>query len=228
MGADTALNNIIDAVDRIKQSAVASRRTFIVEVMGRYCGYLALMSALATGAERVYMHEEGVTLNDLVQDTEALITGFKRGKRVGLIIRNEMANEIYSTSFMKALFEEEGGDIFDVRQAISGHLQQGGDPSPFDRILATRLAAKCVDFLAEQILSPEPMSAVIGQVRGEVRFTDLRDVSRLLNRKYGRPKKQWWMDLRPIAKTLAQSAPRSQNGRVQTLDDRPGFPTSSV
>ncbi len=70
---------------------------------------------------------------------------------MGLIIRNEMANEIYSTSFMNALFEEEGGDLFDVRQAILGHMQQGGDPSPFDRILATRMAAKCIIFMEEQI-----------------------------------------------------------------------------
>ncbi len=72
IGADTALNSIVQAVDKIKQSAVASRRTFVVEVMGRYCGYLALMSALATGAERVYIHEEGVTLKDLVEDTSQL------------------------------------------------------------------------------------------------------------------------------------------------------------
>ena len=65
IGADTALNNIVEAVDKIKQSAVAPRRCFVVEVMGRYCGYLALMSGLATGAERVYLHEEGVTLHDL-------------------------------------------------------------------------------------------------------------------------------------------------------------------
>ena len=61
IGADTALNNIVEAVDKIKQSAVASHRCFVVEVMGRYCGYLALMSGLATGAERVYLNEEGVT-----------------------------------------------------------------------------------------------------------------------------------------------------------------------
>ena len=59
IGADTALNSIVEVVDKIKQSAVALNRCFIVEVMGRYCGYLALMSAIATGAERVYMHEGG-------------------------------------------------------------------------------------------------------------------------------------------------------------------------
>ncbi len=207
IGADTALNNIVQAVDKIKQSAVASRRTFIVEVMGRYCGYLALMSSLATGAERTYIHEEGVTLKDLVEDVQQLITGFKRGKRLGLIIRNEMANEIYSTSFMKALFEEEGSKLFDVRQAILGHMQQGGDPSPFDRNLATRMAARCIDFLEAQIGSPEPMSACIGQIGGEMKFTDLQDIPRLMDMEHTRPKQQWWMDLRPVARLLAQPAP---------------------
>ena len=65
IGSDSALNSIVEAVDKIKQSAVASQRCFVVEVMGRRCGYLALLSGLATGAERVYMHEEGVTLADL-------------------------------------------------------------------------------------------------------------------------------------------------------------------
>lgn len=134
IGADTALNNIVEAVDKIKDSAVALRRCFIVEVMGRQCGYLALMSGLATGAERVYLNEEGVTLRDLIADVDMLSRGFKSGKRLGLIIRNEWANRVYTTSFMCSLFEEEGQDLFDVRQSILGHLQQGGNPSPFDRI----------------------------------------------------------------------------------------------
>jgi 6-phosphofructokinase len=134
IGSDSALNNIVGAVDKIKTSAVASQRCFVVEVMGRRCGYLALLSGLATGAERVYMHEDGVTLADLQRDLEMLRDGFRHGKRLGLLIRNEDANPFYTTAFMCALFEQEGGDLFDVRQAILGHLQQGGDPSPFDRI----------------------------------------------------------------------------------------------
>src|SRR3989337_4022396 len=87
VGADTALNNIVEAVDKIKHSAVALRRCFIVEVMGRKCGYLALMGGLATGAERVYLNEEGVTLRDLQTDLQKLVIGFNKGKRLGLMIR---------------------------------------------------------------------------------------------------------------------------------------------
>jgi len=84
IGADTALNNIVDAVDKIKQSAVAASRCFVVEVMGHSCGYLALMSGMATGAERVYINEEGVTLKDLQIDIDNLNRAFDAGKRLGL------------------------------------------------------------------------------------------------------------------------------------------------
>jgi 6-phosphofructokinase 1 len=208
VGADSALNSIVWAVDRIKQSAVASKRVFVVEVMGHFCGYLALMGALATGAERAYLHEEGVTLNDMAYDVERLDVGFKRGKRLGLLIRNEMANEIYSTAFMHALFEEEGGDLYDVRQAILGHMQQGGDPSPFDRIYATRLIADCIDYLEEQIGNEDYVSACVGQLHGEIRFTDLRDIPRLLDIEHSRPKDQWWMSLRDIVAIMAQAVPQ--------------------
>jgi len=207
IGADTALNNIVTAVDKIKQSAVASQRAFVVEVFGRDCGYLALMSAMATGAERVYLPEEGLTLQDLVDDVNQLIQGFQHGKRLGLIIRNEKANETYTTEFMCKLFEEEGGDLFDVRQAILGHIQQGGNPSPFDRIMATRLAVDCITFLEEQIETPDPRSACIGQQHGQIGFTDLIDMARLMDKQFDRPKEQWWLARRPIARVLAQPGP---------------------
>jgi 6-phosphofructokinase 1 len=207
IGADTALNNIAEAVDKIKQSAVAQRRCFVVEVMGRRCGYLALMSGMATGAERVYLHEEGVTLRDLQEDTEKLVLGFRSGKRLGLIIRNEDANDIYSTAFMCAVFEEEGGGLFDVRQSILGHLQQGGNPSPFDRIQATRLANRCVDYLIEQASQGKTTSAFIGMQGKDINFHDLEDFPRLADLINQRPKEQWWMDLRRIARVMAQPAP---------------------
>jgi 6-phosphofructokinase 1 len=142
VGADTALNCIVDAVDKIKQSAVASRRCFVVEVMGNHCGYLAQMSGLATGAERVYLPEEGVTLADLQADLDTLTRGFQQGKRLSVMIRNEHAHPLYTTNFMATLFAGAGEDLFDVRQAILGHLQQCGNPTPFDRILAMRFAAR--------------------------------------------------------------------------------------
>lgn len=207
IGADTALNNIAEAVDKIKQSAVAARRCFVVEVMGHYCGYLALMSGLATGAEKVYLNEEGVSLIDLVNDLNSLVTGFKGGKRLGLMIRNEYANPVYTTAFMSALFEEEGRDLFDVRQSILGHLQQGGDPSPFDRIQATRLARLCIEYLVVEGLKGSTRSAFIGQQAGQIKFQDTQDFLRMVDDERQRPKEQWWLELLPIAKLLAQPGP---------------------
>jgi 6-phosphofructokinase 1 len=201
------LNTIMTNVDKIKQSAVASRRCFVVEVMGRNCGYLALMSGLATGAERVYLPEEGVSLSDLQADVAHLVEGFEHGKRLGLMIRNENVDPLYTTAFTRALFEKEGGDLFDVRQAILGHVQQGGDPSPFDRIQATRLAARCVEFLIEEADKDPPPGACVGLQAGRVAFTSLEDLPRLTDGDLQRPKTQWWLSLRPIAKIMAQPGP---------------------
>lgn len=207
LGADTALNNIVEAVDKIKESAGALQRCFVVEVMGRYCGYLALMAGLATGAERVYMCEEPLSLRDLQADLDNLVTGFKQGKRLGVMIRNENAHKIYDTRFMCALFEEEGHGLFDVRQAILGHLQQGGDPSPFDRIQATRLAVRGINYLVEKAATRAAEAAFIGMEAGKVQFYDLQDFPRMVDEPHQRPKKQWWLDLRPMAKVLAQPGP---------------------
>jgi 6-phosphofructokinase 1 len=208
IGVDTALNSIVDAVDKIKQSAVATRRCFVVEVMGHYCGYLALMSGMATGAERVYMHEEGIKLSNLQEDVERMLKGFQTGKRLGLIIRNEYANPVYDTQFICSLFTEEGREVFDVRPAILGHLQQGGDPSPFDRIQASRLARLCLEHLIDQCEKHSYESSFIGMQNGQIKFHDLRDFDRLIDAEFQRPREQWWLELKSIASLLAKSGPK--------------------
>jgi 6-phosphofructokinase 1 len=198
-------------VDKIKQSAVALRRCFVVEVMGRRCGYLALMSGIATGAERAYLPEEGITLRDLENDLDDMKRNFRRGVRKSLMIRNEGANPLYTAEFIAALFEQESEGLFDVRQAILGHLQQGGDPSPFDRIQATRLAARCVAFLIEEgckvpaagAPSPAAPAGLIGLQNGHVRIRDLAEMPGLADAEHLRPREQWWLDLRPIARLMA-------------------------
>lgn len=202
IGADTALNSIVSDVDKIRQSAVASRRVFVVEVMGRDCGYLALLSGLATGAERVYLPEEGITLDDLTADVHGLSDGFRSGKRLGLIIRSENADPVYTTGFITSLFEKEGGDLFDARQAILGHIQEGGDPSAFDRIQATRLTARCIEFLSEQLESGGRASAMIGFQSGRLQFTDLTSYPQLIEQDLQRPLEQRWMERRRLAEIM--------------------------
>ncbi len=209
IGADTALNNIVDAVDKIKQSAVATRRCFVIEVMGHWCGYLALMSALATGAERFYLPEEGIKLSDLQQDVNVLTRGFQAGKKLGLVIRSEYANPVYTTNFMCSLYGEEGRDMFDVRPAILGHLQQGGDPSPFDRIQATRFASLSLNYLINECNQGSCNSAFIGLQNGQFVFHDMRDFDRMTDLKYQRPKEQWWLQLKGITNLMAKLTPES-------------------
>jgi 6-phosphofructokinase 1 len=202
IGSDTALNSIVSDIDKIKQSAVASRRCFVVEVMGHDCGFLALMSGLASGAERVYLPEEGITLDDLTADVRALADGFRAGKRLGLVIRSERADPVYSTGFIRSLFEKEGGGLWDSRQAILGHIQEGGDPSPFDRIQATRLTARCIEYLSEQLESGTRASAMIGFQSGRLQFTDLTSYPTLIHRDVQRPLEQRWMSQRPLARIM--------------------------
>ncbi len=206
IGSDTALNSIVVNVDKIKQSAVASQRCFVVEVMGHDCGYLALMSGLASGAERVYLPEEGITLDDLATDVDELRRGFRAGKRLGLVIRSEDADHVYTTGFIHALFEKEGGELFDVREVILGHIQEGGDPSPFDRIQATRLTARCIEHLSEHVDAGGDASAMIGLQSGHVTFTDLADYPTLVEPDAQRPIEQRWLRRRPLARVMAGTA----------------------
>lgn len=197
IGADTALNSAVLALDAIKQSASASKRCFVAETMGRRCGYLALMSGLASGAERVYLHEDGITLERLSADVADMIADFKAGKRLFLTIRNERANKMYTTDFLARLFEEESDSLFDVRQAILGHIQQGGNPTPFDRILATRLSNHAIDALAEQLEQGGCEARTVGIVGGRVEFAPVERMMEKIDLPNRRPKDQWWLQLRP-------------------------------
>jgi 6-phosphofructokinase 1 len=206
VGADTALNTIIDAVDKVKESAVANQRVFVVEVMGRYCGFLTMLSGLATGAERVYLHENGVTLQDLQDDVNMFKKAFTDGKRMGLVIKSEYANKIYTTPFISALYEEDGGDIFDVRQTILGHVQQGGNPSPFDRSIATRMAAKSIDFLCKKAEKGKHDVVSIGLHGGHLDYRNIEDLEKMMNIEFERPKEQWWIKLEQTINLFGQSS----------------------
>ena len=199
IGSDTALNSIASDVDKIRQSAVASRRVFVVEVMGRDCGYLALLSGLATGAERVYLPEEGITLDDLTADVHSLADGFPlrqaaRSDHPQRKWRPCLHNRVHHLTVRKG-----GRRTLRRRQAILGHVQEGGDPSPFDRIQATRLTARCVEFLSEQLESGARASAMIGFQSGRLQFTDLTSYPTLVEKDVQRPLEQRWMDRRGLA-----------------------------
>jgi 6-phosphofructokinase 1 len=206
IGADTALNVITEAVDRIKMSGSAAKRAFVVETMGRYCGYLALMGALAGGAERVYLHEEGISLTALVDDLEWLRNSFASGRKLFLAIRNENANPLYTTDFLARLLEQEGQGLYDVRQNILGHIQQGGCPSPFDRLLAVRLVSRALDLIGTEFASGTSNSWYLGLVQSKVTAFGMSQMTAEMDLRYRRPKEQWWLALRPVMKAVADAA----------------------
>ncbi|MGJ3509082.1 6-phosphofructokinase [Enemella sp. A6] len=204
VGADTALNMDVMLIDRLKQSAIASQRCFVVETMGRYCGFLALASGVAAGAERVYLNEVPFSIADLERDVAAMRESFAKGRRFYLAVRNEEANEYYTTDFLRRLFEAEGGENFDVRQAILGHVQQGGTPSPFDRVAAIRYAAKGLDELDRQFAAGahEACFAAEGP-EGLRHYVSFKAMDDMVDWPKRRPVEQWWMQLLPIMSKLS-------------------------
>jgi 6-phosphofructokinase 1 len=207
IGADTALNNIIQALDKIRHTAGASRRAFIVEVMGRQCGFLGLMGALASGSEKAYLPETGISLAELNRDVEILKESFQRGKRMVIYLRNENASRHYTTEFIRQLLDEESKGQFEVRTAILGHLQRGGAPSAFDRILASRMGDCAASIMLEALQNGKKEVQVLGlRGRGVASFT-LEQALQEMDLKLGRPKRQWFMDLTEVAACLARHSP---------------------
>ena len=220
IGADTALNNAVRALDSIKQSAAASHRCFVAEIMGRRCGYLSLMSGIATGAERVYLNEDGITLAGLARDTAGMVEAFRSGRELYLIVRNERASVNYTTDVLAHIFAEEGHGLYDVRQAIIGHLQQGGDPTPFDRLMATKLVAHALHLLANQLDAGTAHSSYVGLTGGRITHHRLEHMNEELDRANRRPLNQWWMGLRGAISLV------SQNAGILPLEEVPDFGAS--
>lgn len=145
IGVDTAVNTIIDACDRISDTATAHRRAFIVEVMGRDCGYLAMASAIGAGADAVLFREQKRTEDEVVAAVEEAIRhGFSRGKHRVLIIKSEGV-PLPGTKLARLVNERIDGDI--VRATVLGHLVRGGRPSFQDRRVGSRMALAAITAL---------------------------------------------------------------------------------
>lgn len=204
IGTDTALNVNTQVIDMIKMSGSATTRCFIVETMGRYCGYLALMSGLAGGAERIYLNEEGIELHDLARDVDWLQDTFCKGRRLFLAVRNEMASESYTTEFMGQMLDGASKGAYDVRTHIVGHVQQGAEPSPADRLLATRMVNEALGVLAAELDSPQPHSWYMGLQNSQIRAHPLGYMLDHMDVDHRRPHEQWWMKLRDVVSTMAE------------------------
>jgi 6-phosphofructokinase 1 len=167
IGVDTALNIALEAIDRLKVTASSHQRAFLVEVMGRDCGYLALMSGIAGGAEAIVLPE--VETNPEIIADEIRIA-YERGKAHAIVVVAEGAT--YNAEALAAYFQQHREELgFELRVTTLGHVQRGGEPGAFDRLLATRLGAGATERLAEG-----EHGVLVGWLKGEVRSTPLAEV----------------------------------------------------
>lgn len=164
IGVDTALNIALEAIDRLKTTASSHQRAFLVEVMGRDCGYLALTSGIAGGAEAVVIPEVETHPENIADIIRA---AYERGKMHALIVVAEGA--VYNTARLTEYFAEHKERLgFSVRATQLGHVQRGGEPGAFDRILACRLGAEATECLARG-----EYGVLVGQIKSEIKTTPL-------------------------------------------------------
>lgn len=167
IGVDTALNTILESIDKIKTTAQSHHRAFLVEVMGRRYGYLALMSALAGGAEIVVTPEFEIEAETVARE---LKEAYLKGKKFALVIVSEGAKNNAEKFFH--YFKKHGEKMgYELRITILGHVQRGGAPTAFDRLLASRLGAAAI-----QLLSQGKSGQLVGWKKGQVAYTLLEEV----------------------------------------------------
>jgi 6-phosphofructokinase 1 len=167
IGVDTALNVALEAIDRIKVTASSHERAFLIEVMGRDCGYLALMAGIAGGAEAIALPEVETDPEELAR---CIQFAYERGKAHAIVVVAEGSR--YNAERLLAYFKEHRARLgFEVRDVKLGHIQRGGAPGAFDRLLATRLASAATEQIARR-----EYGVLMGMLKGEVAATPLSEV----------------------------------------------------
>jgi 6-phosphofructokinase 1 len=176
IGVDTALNTIIEAIDKLRDTASSHNRAFLVETMGRNSGYLALIGGIISGAEMVLLPELEVSLQEVADTIEK---SYLRGKNHAIIVVAEGAS-FRSSELSTKLEELDVG--FKTRVTILGHIQRGGRPSAFDRLLSTRLGVKAVEVLLEG--QEDVMVGLMGREIVVVSLEEVTSRSRAANLKF--------------------------------------------
>ena len=209
--------------------------------------YLASFSGLITGAAKAYIPEVGISIDLLQHDIRHLVRRYTEEDRRGIpnegrvILRTENTPpEIYNTETISGILRAEGKGIFDSRTAILGHLQQGGTPSPTDRIRATRLAKRCIDWIQKsaieareafhlnnpdlkkqkEVYTRNPKHSCVIGVRGaSIIFTPVDDLMEEVDLKGRRNKTEWWMKVNDLTRILAKYDYRELADEVIQEDD---------
>ena len=175
IGVDTALNTVMDAIDRIKDTASSHNRAFLIETMGRNCGYIAMVAGIIGGAEMVCLPEVPFELQDVIRE---LVEAYVRGKSHCIIVVAEGA-QYNATAIAEHLESQDEETGFEVRMTMLGDIQRGGAPTAFDRLLASRLGAAAVD-----ALHGGKAGMLVGLRGAKIRTTQLAeiiDTSKVLN-----------------------------------------------
>ncbi|HLV14767.1 MAG TPA: 6-phosphofructokinase [Xanthomarina sp.] len=145
IGYDTAINTVVEAIDKIRDTASSHKRLFFVEVMGRDVGHIALNAGVGAGAEEILIPEEDLGLDRLI---ESLVRSKASGKSSSIVVVAE-GDKIGKNVFELKDYVDEHMPEYDVRVSVLGHMQRGGSPSCFDRVLASRMGVKAVESLLE-------------------------------------------------------------------------------
>jgi 6-phosphofructokinase 1 len=164
IGFDTALNTIIDAVDKIRDTATSHHRVFFVEVMGKHAGFIALNAAIASGAEMVLVPEEVTDIEFLAEK----IKSQNQGKRSSIVIvaeGDDAGGSLDIISKVRPFLEN-----YDLRSSVLGHIQRGGSPTAFDRILATKMG----DFAVQQLIQGKS-NLMIGSLGDKLQIISILD-----------------------------------------------------
>jgi len=165
IGVDTALNTIIEAIDKLRDTATSHQRAFVVETMGRHCGYLALMSGIICGAEMVLIPERDTPAEEVAQ---AVADAYARGKTHAIVVVSEGA-KLGASALKERLDALHTG--FTFRVTILGHVQRGGKPTAYDRLIAARYGVAAVERLAAG-----ESGVMVGLEGREIVVTDLETV----------------------------------------------------
>jgi 6-phosphofructokinase 1 len=167
IGVDTALNIALEAIDRLKTTATSHQRAFLIEVMGRNCGYIALVSGIAGGAEYILVPEVETDPEDVA---ESLRLAYDNGKAHAIIVVAEGAK--YNAEALTSYFKDNKDRLgFKIRATILGHVQRGGEPGAFDRLLASRLGNGAIE-----AIDRGEFGVLVGLNKGKITTTPLEVV----------------------------------------------------
>lgn len=172
IGYDTALNTVVEVIDKIRDTASSHNRLFFIEVMGRDAGFIALNSGIGAGAEEILIPEKNLGLDRLV---ESLNSSKKKGKTSSIVVVSE-GDKIGKTVFELADYITENFPDYDIRVSVLGHMQRGGSPSCYDRVLASRLGIAAVEALLDKLTG-----VMIGITNNQISKVDLDKAIKMNN-----------------------------------------------